>query len=252
MLALAPIGCKDRQAGRSITILAAVGVQPAITECAAAFTEQTGIKVECDFAGSGMLMPRVKLEHRGDLFMPGELFYLEQVQADGLVDSSTMVTYFVPVILVAKGNPKGIRTLEDLARPGVKLALGRVEACQIGRASRDIFAKNHIPADAIARNTGPESVTVNELGLWIKTGAVDATVVWDALGAQYADSAESISIPPEQNIISRVGVGVLTYSTRKDDARRFVEFMTSPAGQAIFEKHHYRTRPPDSQPENAP
>jgi len=82
-------------------------------------------------------------------------------------------------------------------------------------------------------------VTVNELGVQIKTGQLDATIVWDAIAAYYSKEAEAVAIPPEQNEISPVGIAVLSFSKNKDLSSRFAAFVAGEKGKTIFRKHNY-------------
>jgi molybdate transport system substrate-binding protein len=169
---------------------------------------------------------------------------VDRAEGFGLVASRRDVCYFVPVILVAKGNPKGIKSLQDLLQPGLRLGLGNPEACAVGQVSAKMFQKNRIPLDAIKKNTKVETLTVNELGLQVKTGHLDAAIVWDATAAYYRDSADAIPIPRAQNVISRVTISVLKSSTSPDLAQRLVDFLAGEAGQAILKKHSYTTTLP--------
>jgi len=234
--------------GKPLFIYCGAGLRPAIDDVASTFTAKTGITVERDYAGSGMQIPRIRLTKRGDLFMPGDVWYIELAEKDGLVESKSMVCYFVPVIMVPKGNPKKVQSLKDLVGPGIRLGLGNPKSCQVGRLSEKIFAKNGIDADAVAKNLAFSSTTVNELGLQIKAGALDAAIVWDAVAAQYPDCAEVVAIPLEQNEISRVAVAVLKSSANPGGAAEFVKFLLGDEGQALFKKHHYRTAPPQQGP----
>ena len=234
----------DAAAG-PLFIYCGAGLRTAMDEVIRAFTAKTGVAVESDYGGSGMIISRMRLTGRGDLFMPGDVWYVELAEKEGLVESKTMVCYFVPVILVPKGNPKKIQGLADLARPGVRLGLGNPKACQVGRICEKIIARSGLPRDAIDANLVFSSVTVNELGLQVKTGHLDATIVWDAVAAQYADSADVVPIPPAQNEISRVAVAVLKSSRNRGAADAFVEFIVGDEGQALFHKHQYRTDPPN-------
>ncbi len=220
------------------------GLRPAVAELVETFTALTGAEVETDYAGSGMQVSRMKLRRDADLFMPGDVWYLEQVEKDGLVARKVMVACLVPVIVVQKGNPKGIRALADLTRPGIRLALGNPEACQIGRSCEVIFARNGIDRAAIRSNLAFGGVTVNELGLQVKMGAADAAIVWDAIAAYYADSVDVVPIPPEQNEISHVAIGLLKSSRNSELAERFMQFLVGDTGRAIFHRHHYLTSPP--------
>ena len=71
-----------------------------------------------------------------------------------------------------------------------------------------------------------------------------AVVVWDGVAAFFAEEAETIAIPPEQNVISTVAVGILGSTKHPKQAARFVKFLTSDEGLAILKKHGYATRLP--------
>ncbi|MCX5674434.1 MAG: molybdate ABC transporter substrate-binding protein [Planctomycetota bacterium] len=231
-------------AGDTLLAYVGAGLKPAMDDLVKAFGEKTGITVLCDYGGSGMIISRLRLARRGDLFMPGDLWYVELAEKEDLIASKASVCYFVPVILVQKGNPKNIAGLADLVRPGVRLGLGNPKACQVGRASEAIFARSGIPAEAVAGNLVFSSVTVNELGIQVTMGQLDAAIVWDAVAAFYAGKADVVPIPPAQNEISNVAVGVLKCSQQPAAAQQFVDFLVGPDGQAIFRKHQYRTEPP--------
>ena len=81
------------------------------------------------------------------------------------------------------------------------------------------------------------SVTVNELGLHIKTGSLDAAIVWDGVAAQYRDCAEAIPIPRDQNVISTVVIAVLSSTKEKESAESLMEFACSEDAKAILRNH---------------
>ena len=228
----------------SLLLYAGAGLRPAVEEIAKAFTAQTGIVVNCDWAGSGMLISRLRLSQQGDLFLPGDLWYVELAEKEALVESKATACYLVPVILVRKGNPLGIRGLADLARPGLRLGLGKPEACQVGRTSDEILKQSRIDPAAIEKNLVFSATTVNELGLQVQTGHLDAAIVWDAIAAYYAKDTEAVAIPPEQNKASEVTIAVLKCSRQAAVAKSFVDFLCGEQAKAIFRKHQYRTEPP--------
>jgi len=241
--AFAACGCA-RKAAPKLLLYCGAGIRPPVAEMAAEFGKRHAVEVECDYAGSNILLSRLKLTRRGDLYMPGDVHYVEQAEEEGLIASKRKACYFIPVILVKKGNPKGIGGLADLARPGVKLGLGDPKACAIGRKSVKIFQKAGIPASENKKNTVFSSLTVNELGLHVKAGKIDATIVWDATAAYYADVAEVVRIPTEKNVISTVPVAVLGFSKHKALAEEFARFVCSEEGKRIFRKHGYTTEEP--------
>jgi len=245
LLSLAVLsGCGDDDKGKeSITLYAGAGLRTAIDELSAAFEAKTGIAVIVDFAGSGMLITRAREDDAVDLFMPGDVWYLDRLQElTGKVASKTDVSWFVPVILVKKGNPKHITTLADFYRDDVRVALGNPKACQVGRITATILKKHGLKREDLG--TVKESLTVNELGVWVKMDDVDVTIVWDAIAANTAESTDIVSIPKEKNVISHVVVGLMKTSQKTESAQRFIDFVTSDEGRAILKKRGYRTEAP--------
>ena len=239
-------GCSDeRQQDKTVVRLyAGAGLRRAVEALATAFEKETGISISPDYAGSGVLISRARLDAEADLFMPGDVWYVDRLnELAGLIESKTAVAFFVPVIIVRKGNPKNIRTPEDFFRKDVAVALGQAKACQVGRASTKILQKHGLDRAALGAK---ESLTVNELGVWVKMGDIDAAIVWDAIAANLAESVETIEIPKDKNVISRVVVGLMTTSRNKGAARKFVDFMTGPKGRAILQAHEYQTLDPSA------
>ena len=133
----------------------------------------------------------------------------------------------------------------DLLKPGLRLGLGNPAACQIGRTSEAIFRKAGIDLEAVKERTVFSSITVNELGVQIEAGQVDATIVWDAIAACHAKAGEIVPIPPGERVISRVGIAVLSFSENKGRADEFARFLQGEEARAIFLKHQYRVTPPE-------
>jgi len=242
-------GCGKREPGRSGTeptlqLYCGAGIRPPVDELVEAFFEERGVRIVPDYAGSEVLLSRMKLSLSGDLYMPGDKHYVDQAARAGMVLSRRTVCYWVPTILVRKGNPKKISGLQDLLRPGIKVGLGDANACAIGRTSWMILARNGISREQTKDNLVFQSLTVNELGMQIQTGTLDAVIVWDAMARYYAEYGEQVPIPPEKNVISTVDIGVLKFTKDRELAEKFADFAASEPGRAIFRKHHYSTEPP--------
>ncbi len=243
------IGCDSKEDGQStpeeLLLYCGAGIRPPVDELVETFGREHGVKIALDYAGSEVLLSKIKLVRRGDIYMPGDKHYVEQAAQADMILSATSVCYWVPTILVRKGNPKEIRRLEDLLKPSIKLGLGDSDACAIGRTSKKILEKNNIKWEDIQKNLVFQSLTVNELGMQIQAQALDAVIVWDSTARYYSNHGDEIPIAIENNIISTVDIGVLKFSKHKELAEKFVDFITSEAGQRIFNKHNYSTEHPE-------
>ena len=213
-------------------------MRPAAEALAEVFEQQSGIAVEADYAGSGTLVTRAQGDPSADLFMPGDAWYVDLLQEKtGNIEERLVVSSFVPVLIVAKGNPRGIEGVADLANPDLRVALGNPATCQIGRLGIKILQNAGINSPELH---AMESMTVNELGNWIKMNHADVALVWNATAMNMGGSVETIEIPPEINEVSTVVCGLLKSSNHKAEARRFMRFMAGPRGREILEGMGYR------------
>jgi molybdate transport system substrate-binding protein len=227
-----------------LTLYAGAGLRPALDELIPAFQEETGIVVEADYGGSGIVQARAQESADADLFLPGDVGYVDALESQepGKVIERKTISYFVPVIIKGKNLDKNITGLEDFFREDVSVALGRKQVCQIGNVSEKILSNYGRQRSQLGDIQ--ESMTVNELGNWVKMGSVDASIVWDAIAANIAQDVEVIEIPRSKNVISRVVIALLESSEHPDQARRFMEFLTSPTARTLLKSKGYRVEDP--------
>jgi molybdate transport system substrate-binding protein len=98
-----------------------------------------------------------------------------------------------PVVGVRRGNPRAIRSLADLTRGDVRLALANPDTAAVGRLARerlrDVGRWDAVRARAIV--TRP---TVGDVANDVKLGAADAAFVWDANVAQMPE-LKAVTLP---------------------------------------------------------
>jgi len=228
------------------------GIRPPINEIIELFKEETGIEVKPTYAGSGVLLTQIQLTQDGDLYMPGDEMFMSRAEEKGYITEKKFAGYFIPVLMVQKGNPEGITSLADMGKPGVRVGVGDPEACAVGEITKSILEKNAPPLSPpstggkegglVRENVVYTSATVVELANAVKLKTIDVAVVWDATAALYTDDTEIVPIPQEQNVIARIPIGVLNFSQNKELARTFMDFVISDRGRSIFEKHGYTTK----------
>jgi len=233
MLALLSTGCGSGKP-ESVSLYAAAGLRDAVEALRAEFAKQTGIRVDVDYAGSGVVLARVQQDPMADLFMPADVWYVDRLnELTDLAEESVPVARLIPVLIVSKGNPKNISNLADLVRPDVKTAMGNPRACQIGRLSKLMLDRTGLNWGQVADE---ESLTVNELAIWVKMKAVDAALVWDSTAVTVADSVDVLTLNAKPDELSMVNCALMKTAPKSEAARAFMQFMTGPEGQQIFEQ----------------
>ncbi len=226
---------------KELTLHCGAGIRPAAKALIEAFEATHDVKISGNYAGSGTLLGQITALQKGDLFMPGAELYVDKAIEKGLAvkDTKRVVAYFIPVIFVQKGNPRGVASLQDLKKEGLRVGLGDERACAIGKKTLKIFEKNGIPYADIQKNVANKSGTVTELGMWIQLKNVDATILWDANARHFAKDGDVVEIPVEQNIPSTIPIVLLECSAYPEEARDFIEFATSNEGRKLLTDRGY-------------
>ena len=236
-------GCEDKGAvgpdgsKAELHILCGAGIRPAMEPIKAAFEEEHHCTVRVNYAGSGTHMGMLQSGVEADLFLPGDIWWVHKAAEQDRIDRYTTVAWFVPVIAVQKGNPRGIRLLEDFARKDVAVGLGRPDACAIGNVSKSLLAAAGLTEKVEATF---EALTVNRLANQVKLKALDATIVWDAVAKQYPEDIDIVPLEDGNFHAVALAMGVLKQSENKALARQFAEFAASEAGAQHFRDNHYQ------------
>lgn len=223
-----------------IIVFAGAGLKAPLDELGAAFTQKYGIPVSYNYGGAGTLVTQMNLTRKGDVFMPGSTVEFKTAQDQGLVTTSQLVAYHVPIIAVQKGNPKNITSLKDFAQPGLKVALGDANATAIGKAGAKMFKSLNITA-AVEKNVVTRTPTINELTVVMNTGQADAALL--TLDQIDATKVDAITIPVGKNVVLITPIGATTFTQNTGAANRFVDYVASDEGKAFFAKHGFPTYP---------
>lgn len=228
----------------NLLVFAGAASKPPTEEAARAFTAETGIGVDLVFGGSGYVLSQMKLSRQGDIYFPGSSDYMEKAKRDGDVfpETERIIVYLVPAINVQKGNPKKIRSLHDLTRPGLRVAIANPEGVCVGAYAVEIVEKNlsFQEKKAFRKNLVNYTESCEKTATAISLKMVDAVIGWRVFQHWDPSRIETIPLPPA--MIPRIGyipVAVSRYTKNRGAAERFISFLTGPNGQKIFSKYSY-------------
>lgn len=226
---------------QSLHVYCGAGMRKPMDEIGSLFEEKYGTSINYNYAGSNTLLSQMELTHKGDIYMPGATYYFDIAKEKGFTDHEQLIAYHVPVIAVPEGNPANITSLNDLAKLGVNVILGDSKACAIGKLGNKILEKNGI-YETVEQNIIARGATVNELVIYVSMNQADASIIWEDLVIN-SEKIGTVTIPCEQNIIKIIPISTLAFSEHNDAAKMFVDFVASPEGKIIFDKHGFTTYP---------
>jgi molybdate transport system substrate-binding protein len=207
------------------------------------FQQREGVVVNTVYNGCGVLtaqMRSVRQQQQGggfpDVYMACDRFYLDSVgqwfQEDVDV-SDTQV-----VIAVPAGNPAGIQQLSDLARPGIRVAVGQPEQCTIGVLTRRLLEHEGI-YDAVMRNVVTQTPSSAMLIPTVTTQSVDAALAYATDTLAEADKVTAIRIPSAAAQAVQP-FAIARSSDHKQLARRLFEAVAEARGAFEEAGFHFR------------
>lgn len=201
------------------------------------FTAQTRIKVSTMVGGSEDLLPLVKVGRQGDIFVTHDPYLDYVADAKALADY-VQVGSLVPVLAVQKSNPKGVESIQDLTRSGLKVALTDPKYSTCGEMVFKLLDKKGI-TESVMKNVGNRLTRGhNDLGTLLKIKTVDAVIMWNGVAHTFGESVEIVPAPYEYDKEVRVHVIGLNYSKKPDLLKEFFEFVRKRGG-TVFAEYGY-------------
>jgi molybdate transport system substrate-binding protein len=231
---------------REVVVFAAASLTEAFRALATEYQRQhPGVVVRLDFGGSQQLARQLDQGARADVFASADERWMNFVAERRLIEGPAVVfarnrlTAIVPA-----ANPGGIRRLEDLARPGVKLVLA-AEAVPAGRYAREAIARlatlrGFPPAyrQRVLANVVSEEETVRGVVAKVQLGEADAGIVYASDISPAVEAAvHALAIPDSANVTASYPIAVLAGVAHRSDARAFVALVRSAAGQELLARY---------------
>jgi molybdate transport system substrate-binding protein len=223
--------------GATLTVYCAAGMKKPVDAAAAAFEKETGVRVSLQYGGTGTLLTQLQVAKQGDLFIAADDGSLADAAKKELTREVLPIAVQHPVIAVAKGNPRGIASLDDLMKDGVKFALPNPDAASIGKVSRALLGARW---EALAAKAAVMKPTVTEVAADVVLGAVDAALVWDSVVPQFKELA-AVEVAEFSKHRENASAAVLTFCTQPATALQFARYLTAPEkGGEIVKQHGFQ------------
>ncbi|WP_422935239.1 molybdate ABC transporter substrate-binding protein [Sinomonas sp. P47F7] len=223
-------GQSTSSSSASLTVFAAASLKSTFTDLAHQFEiAHGGAKVNLSFGGSSDLVAQLQNGAPADVFASADEANMAKATSGGLLSGGPQIfATNVLEIAVPKGNPAGIHSLQDLAKPGVRLVLC---APQVPCGSA---AQKAAQSAGLALKPVSEEQSVTDVLGKVISGDADAGLVYvtDVKGA--GGKVDGVTFPESKAAVNRYPIAALKQSKTGTLAQEFVDFVRGAQGQKVL------------------
>ncbi|GAA1310732.1 molybdate ABC transporter substrate-binding protein [Pseudonocardia xinjiangensis] len=236
-----PSGTDARAPGtpeqRTLTVFAAASLTESFGEIEKQFeTDNPGVDVVPSYGGSSDLAQQIVNGAPADVFASASDATMTTVTDAGLADGAPAVfATNVLVIATAAGNPKGITSFADLAKPDLKVVVCAPQV-PCGAAARKVETATGVDIKPVSEETDVKNV----LGK-VTTGNADAGLVYVTDVASAGSAVEGVTFPEAAKATTAYPIAVIRNAPQAELARSFVSAVTGEQGQKVLQAAGFGT-----------
>ena len=242
----------EKNGNGTVRIFSARACAAPLEEAARLFEAKTGIHVAIDVCSRHCAAPvaeeatgetggddfLLEISDAGihDLAIAGAEYLLDDGEVRGIVQRGQRrtIAYRTSAIIVPAGNPANIRRIEDLGRPGVRIAVSVLD-CLKG-LWEDISGRLGL-LDKIRENICYYANGCVAIVEAVATKEVDAAFGWTAFEHLEPNRIEVIKLPKEQQVLRGTCVGMLSFAKQPKSAKQFMDFLASAESRAFYRRY---------------
>lgn len=225
-------------ATRTLTVFLAGSLTTSFLQLSKQFEiDNPGVIVNFSSTVSADLATQIVAGAPADVFAPaGEAAMKTMVDAMKIDGSPVIFATNVLEIITAPGNPRGIISFADLARPDVKVSVcDPTAACGMETARVE-------KAAGVTLKPVSEKPSLDAVLRQVTTGQADAGLVYVTDVVAAAGSVQGVMFPESSTAVTDYPLAVVKGAREAGLAKEFMEFVTGPTGQAMLKAAGFGTR----------
>jgi molybdate transport system substrate-binding protein len=216
----------------ALLAVAAALASPQLTVDAAASLTEVFPRIDKSqryaFAGSDQLALQIAQGQPADLFAAASPKYAAELYAKGLVEKPVVFATNAVVLIVPMRNPAGIRSVNDVAKPGVKLVVGD-PSVPIGAYTQKALAALKLNVTPVSRETDVKNVVAK-----VALGEADAGFVYSSDVKPVQGKVLVFRLPAAASPTAVYELAIVKSTKHHAAAAAFVRRVLSKRGQALL------------------
>lgn len=228
-----PEGARAPARPHTVVVYATASLKEAFEALARRYEQDNpGAVVELRSEGGAQLLAAMHDGAACDVIAIGDSSLMARFSSAGYTadGSLTELARSRVAIAVARGNPKQITGLADLARADVRLALG-ARSSSIGRHGRWTLSAAKVVVQPVI-----EANTAGDLLAKVTAGVADAAIVYTTTFAGAGESVQRLDVPEEENTSVLYSIAATREAKEPAGAAAFRALAVGTVGQAILQE----------------
>lgn len=237
-------GSSAEQDWDAITLYCAASNRAVMEAIRQQYEEETGRSVTIQYGPSQTLLSQLQIAETGDLYLPADDSFLDLASEKDLIREVLPVAKMQAGLVVKKGNPLKLTSLEDAISRGIQILQANPEAAAVAKLTKQILTEAGTWAELDKASV--YRTTVTDVPNDLLVGAAQTGIVYDAVLHSYPD-LEFLAVPELETATSRIAIGVLNCSKQPTRALHFARFVTaSDRGLRHYDEHGFGVSPGDT------
>jgi molybdate transport system substrate-binding protein len=214
--------------GSALVFAAASLTEPFSDEQTTLRTEQPGVSITYNFAGSGALVTQIQQGAPADVIATADTASMKKLTDAGLVEAPVTFARNKLEIFVGPGNPKQITTLNDLARSDIRFVT-EDDTVPAGKYSAQILSAAGVTTNPVSKELDVKSAVAK-----VTSGEADATIVYVTDVTAAGSSGAGVTIPDAQNVVAEYPIAIVKATKNHDAAATFIDAIVKGSGQTAL------------------
>jgi len=236
-----PVATPSASLGSTLTVFAAASLTESFNDLQTSLkASDPGLRITYSYGASGTLATQIRQGATADVIATADPATMKKLTDANLVEASTTFAKNRLEILVAPGNPKGVKGLSDLARSDLKVVLGD-DTVPVGRYGAQALVAAGVTVKPVSKELDVKSAVTK-----VTSGEADASIVYVTDVNAAGTKGQGVDIPDAQNVIAEYPIAVVTATKNHAAAGAFIDSVVKGAGQVALRRRGFLSAPEPS------
>ena len=234
LLPLCLLGCQSSKPDKTdLYVLAAASLKETFTKMGAEFEKaHPNVNVLPVFAGSQDLALQIKQQAPCDVFASADMAQMKVAETSFRINSANVIHFAQNRLVVVASDKSKVNSLNDLAKPGVKVVLADAKVPAGSYALKLLGKVSPKFQTDVLKNVASDETNVRSVLTKVELGEADCGIVYET-DEKVAHGVHELPIPAGAQVGSQYYIAALQ-GDNNDLAKQFVNFVVSDAGQKIL------------------